>query len=289
MENLVESFEYILGNADLILVDSALWVLSAPVGLNLYDFRFEQFLPCRHIWEPAQPIRAVARIGAYPNYSAMFGGLQRDGIALIHTPDEYLRCSQLENWYPLIEDLTPKSRWFDKPPSVNDISMEFGWPVFIKGGRQTSNHKRKLAIIDSLSKWDFAMETFANDPILRWQAIVVRKYVPLRPVEDAHEDRIPSSFEFRTFWWKGELVGFGPYWWDGKPYAITQPEKANAISVAQEACRRMKVDFLVVDMAQTATGDWIVIECNEGQESRYAGVMPLSLWQKIILIEKKNF
>jgi hypothetical protein len=34
-----------------------------------------------------------------------------------------------------------------------------------------------------------------------------------------------------------------------------------------------------------ADGDWIVIELNDGQESGYAGVNRLQLWQKIIDIE----
>jgi hypothetical protein len=46
------------------------------------------------------------------------------------------------------------------------------------------------------------------------------------------------------------------------------------------------VPFLVVDIAQTETGQWIVIECNDGQESGYAGVSPFGLWQRIVDLEK---
>jgi hypothetical protein len=35
----------------------------------------------------------------------------------------------------------------------------------------------------------------------------------------------------------------------------------------------------------TADGNWIVIECNDGQESGYAGVLPLAMWAKMIAIE----
>jgi len=45
------------------------------------------------------------------------------------------------------------------------------------------------------------------------------------------------------------------------------------------------VPFLVVDVAQTEAGRWVVIECNDGQESGYAGVSPFGLWQKIVDLE----
>jgi hypothetical protein len=35
-------------------------------------------------------------------------------------------------------------------------------------------------------------------------------------------------------------------------------------------------------------GKWIIIECNDGQESGYAGVMPVSIWEKIVAIEKRK-
>ena len=48
---------------------------------------------------------------------------------------------------------------------------------------------------------------------------------------------------------------------------------------------RVQADQLV---AQTAEGQWIVIECNDGQESGYAGVSPIALWGKLIELERKR-
>ena len=39
---------------------------------------------------------------------------------------------------------------------------------------------------------------------------------------------------------------------------------------------------MVIDLALTANGDWIVIECNDVMESGYASVSPLGLWQSIL-------
>jgi hypothetical protein len=57
------------------------------------------------------------------------------------------------------------------------------------------------------------------------------------------------------------------------------------VALAQEAVVRVNVRFLVVDVAQTEDGRWIVIECNDAQESGHAGVPPVAMWQNIIELE----
>ena len=113
------------------------------------------------------------------------------------------------------------------------IATEFGWPVFVKGVRQTSGHRKSLSIIEGPDMFEQAMQVYRFDPILQWQGIVLAgtfRYAVLGEI--AVEDRIPSSFEFRTFWWKGTLVGYGRYWWESEPYGMTAAEKAAALGIA---------------------------------------------------------
>ena len=60
------------------------------------------------------------------------------------------------------------------------------------------------------------------------------------------------------------------------------------MAVGKEAARRVAVPFLVIDLAQMVDGRWIVIECTDAQESGYAGVSPIGLWQKIVDYEKAS-
>ncbi len=159
----------------------------------------------------------------------------------------------------------------------------------MKGSRQTSRHKRKLSIIHSTQEYLQVLEQYRQDSILHWQQVVCRKFIPLRLVDDSQPERIPASFEFRIFFWRNQAVGFGRYWWNEKPYQATQVEKSAALEVATEAAKRVNVPFLVVDAAQTVAGNWIVVECNDGQESGYAGVVPFTLWQNILDIERAQF
>lgn len=273
---------------ELILVEDTLWLLVAQHTPPVYGFDFRRFLTCRHPWQRPDRVTAIARVGAFSDYEGRCRELAAEGITLVHSPEQYLLATELPRWYPLIEDLTPKSIWFDAPPDVSDVAGVLRWPVFVKGQRQTSRHNRALSIVSSPVEFERAMRAFKEDPILRWQKVVCREYLRLRLVEDPSPDRIPSSFEFRTFWWRGELAGMGRYWWEGKPYPITEPERRAAVAIAQEAASRLKLPFLVVDVAQTDEGRWVVIECNDAQESGYAGVPPLAMWQKIIDVEHQR-
>jgi len=290
-----------MSNKDLFLLDDTLWVLTEPTGVAVYDFDFPSFFPCRHHQPKKVPkveniptienITAVARCGAFKVVDSCVTLLERGEnlvfIQHINSYEEHFRCTLLSHWYSLIKDLTPRSKCYDYSPSVAEVGTEFGWPLFMKGNRQTSHHQRALSLISGPDAFHEAMQASHQDRILNWQPIVIRELVPLRPVEDPFPDRIPSSFEFRTFWWRGELVGYGRYWWEGKPYNWTEQEKAEGLAVAKEAATRLNIPFLVIDIAQTVEGRWIVIECNDGQESGYAGASPLGIWHSILTIERR--
>ena len=273
---------------NLFRVQNLLWMLTKPIGVANYDFPFEQFLECRHVWRLPESLTTVARIGAIDYYEDFYSSLQNDGISLIHTPEEHLRCSELPKWYPMIREFTPRSIWFSEIPSLEQVIKHFDFPIFVKGARQTSKHQRSLSIIDSPEAFEKAMSHYAKDPILHWQQIVCRELVDLRPISGGSADRVPASYEFRTFWWKGEFVGAGRYWFEAEDYHWTADEQKEALAIASDVAKRVDVTFLVVDVAQRADGKWIVIECNDGQESGYAGLSPLQLWKNILAIERRK-
>ena len=273
---------------ELILVEDVLWVARCPVGLAIYDFPFETFFACRHpVFRPDE-VTSIGRFGVTEDYRGLYDKLLREGIRLVHSPEQWALASELPRWYELLHDLTPRSVWFSKPPPVEEIEAQFQWPIFVKGSRQTSRHKAALSILRSPDDYRNAMEVFQKDRILHWQEVVCREFVPLRPVPvgNSAADVIPASFEYRTFWWRGQCVGAGPYWAAVTEYDWTEAEEQAALAVAGEAARRLALPFLVVDVAQTVEGRWIVIEVNDAQESGYAGIPPLPLWQRVVEVER---
>lgn len=272
---------------DLMLVDDAVWIISSPTRQQTYDFAISDLFPTKRPLHRAGKVKTVARIGAIENYEELYGQLMQEEIELIHDPDEHKTCSQLDGWYPILKEFTPRSMIFEKPPEVEEIQEHFDWPIFVKGHRQTSRHQRKLSIIEDVNQYKGLLAAYANDPILHWQKFVVREFVSLKPIEGISDEKsIPPSFEFRTFFWRQKLVGFGNYWTDCN-YRISESEIEIAKSFALAAAEKVPATFLVVDIAQRKDGTWIVVECNDGQESGYAGIQRLALWQNIIGIEKE--
>lgn len=265
------------------LEDAGPWLWTRHIGVANYDFPFARVFAC-HRTRPRErdELELIARVGAFDDYAGTYAALREQGLRLVNSPAEHLRATRLPHWYPRIAALTPKSLWFDAPPDPDLIAAELGWPMFMKGERQTHGHRRHLSIITGPDHYREVLEHYAGHPRLRWQALVCRQLAPLRPVEDPDPERVPSRYEFRTFWWHGELVGLGRYWWQGQPYALTRDEEPHALALARDAALRVDVPFLVVDIAQQIDGTWIVIECNDAQESGHTGVSALGLWRTLV-------
>ncbi len=274
------------GQLDFVQLENILWIARVKIGVPIYDFEFENFFACNHPIYLNEPIKVIGRFGVSENYPELYEKLKNDQIELIHTPEQYLLASELTHWYPIIEDLTPKSLWFDQPLSYGEVENEFNYPIFIKGSRQTNRHQQSLSVANSRTDYLKIVEEYQHNAVLHWQKFVVREFIKLEKVEAKQTEKITPSFEFRTFWWKGQLVGAGSYWKDFANYDWNASDKSQGLFIAKQAVERLNLPFVVIDIAKTENGNWIIIECNDAQESGYANISPISLWQNIIEIER---
>lgn len=261
-------------------VENKIIVVVEEVGVSTYDFNFGLHFTCDHPYRIDGEEPCILRIGPVADYTAEFATKLEMGLRLVNSPDEHTRASELEYWYPLLADLTPRTRVFDTLPEADEIEASFEWPVFMKGSRQTSKHNPDLSVIQSRVHYELAAQQYQNDPILHWQKPVIREFVPLMPVAGKVPGKVPASVEYRSFWWHGECVGWGRYWYQVAPYECADAQVE--LEIAQQAATRLKVPFLLVDFAKTADGHWIVIECNDAQESGYVGISPVALWQQLL-------
>ena len=150
------------------------------------------------------------------------------------------------NWYPLIEDFTPRTQVFDQLPEAEEIESVFQWPIFLKGSRQTSKRNPDLSVIESRSHYEGAAQRYRTDAILHWQKPVIREFIPLQSVAGHVPGKVrPSSTVQGSFWWHGECVGWGRYWYQVAPYECSDAQAG--LAMAQQAAARIKVPFLVVD------------------------------------------
>ncbi|MCP3104035.1 hypothetical protein LZ198_34690 [Myxococcus sp. K15C18031901] len=79
-----------------------------------------------------------------------------------YSPEQHLLATELPHWYPR---LTPRSVWFDERPDAATVEAALGWPVFVKGERQTRRHRKSLSIIEGPEQFRAAMEVYAKDPM----------------------------------------------------------------------------------------------------------------------------
>ncbi len=220
----------------------------------------------------------LLRIGAIPDYAKVQSDAADLGFRLLQSAEEHNRASLLPCWYPRLEGLTPRSIWFDEPPTIEQVEAELTWPVFIKGTRQTSRHQANLSIARDPGDLARILRAWAQDPILHWQGMVCRQFVPLQSVGVARPGELPPSLELRCFLWQGKVISIGRYWAD-ITYPVSEDDLHRAKALATKAGTLLQVPFLVVDVAKTQAADWIIIECNDAQECGYSGVSALQLWQ----------
>ncbi|MBR3167446.1 MAG: ATP-grasp domain-containing protein [Erysipelotrichaceae bacterium] len=248
----------------------------------VYDFNFRNFFDADTIYSPVE-LPVLLRIGAIADYKKIDSVIGDIGMKLLVSEEEHLRCSTIERWYPLLKLNTPFTRVYETLPSIDDLQKDFSFPVFIKGNRQTSHHKRSQCIIESAEQYEALRNEWKNDPILFWQKPAIREYVPLQTVDsDSFPDMIPISHEFRFFYFKGKYMAHGPYWTMGPDYSMDEEDLEHTLNLTKWAANRVNSPFLAIDVALTAEGDWIIIEVNDGQESGLAGVNPLVLWKNVI-------
>lgn len=269
-------------NVDRFVMEHKFWVITSPTDVPIYDFDFRQYFDCRTPYQVDGVLPGIGRVGAFDDYRRFFEEAKEWGIRLLNTPEEQERSSSLPNWYGLISGDTPRSRWYAGIPSFDQIAAEFALPVFVKGARQTSRHQAAASLIRNREDYDRVVAIYRNDSVLQWQQFVVREFVPLRKVEGDAGTKVAPAFEFRTFWHRQHLLGAGRYWYAVPEYRWTEQERAEGLALAAKVAAAVDCGLLVVDLAMTTDGRWIVIECNDGMESGYAGVSPFGLWRALL-------
>lgn len=220
----------------------------------------------------------IPRYSALPFYEELEIDVNNLGSSLINSYRQHRFVANLENWYEVLKDFTPKS-WFN----IMDVPIDDG-PYVLKG--ETNSKKflwdthmfaeNRLKVTDVYCK-------LMDDEMISEQRIVVRKFVKLKKIADGLRG-LQVSNEFRFFVLNGQILCGGFYWsnyWDDlddKPSIREVPKDLlmSVVSIVKDY-----VNFFVVDVAQTENGDWIVIELNDGQQSGLSMCDPNDLYDNM--------
>ena len=205
----------------------------------------------------------IPRFASYPYPLDMQREFKNIGATAINSHQQYLYIADLQNYVADLGELTPKT--WDKVSDIPEIGQ------YVLKGETNSKKARWLTDMYAANKRD-AIEVHSrlcSDTLISYQNIYVREYIPLFTYF-LGIGGIPVTKEFRFFIAYGQVISSGYYWAN---YAEDLEVVPSADEVPREFLDKVisrvgkKSNFYVVDVAQTATGEWIVIELNDGCSS----------------------
>jgi hypothetical protein len=224
----------------------------------------------------------VCRYSCLPYYNELERDIHNLGGTMLTTYHQHRYVADLRCWYQDLEHLTPKT-WF----SLADVTADpYPGPYCLKGA---TNSKKNLwrTHMFARDKVDLREAYFRlmHDPMIAEQGVYFREYEPLVQYGISLSG-IPVAKEFRFFVFRGQVVASGYYW--SSHLDLFPNEQPPAVSeVPQEFIQQVikavgdSIPFWVFDCAQKQTGDWIVVELNDGQMSGLSCIEPEELYAKL--------
>lgn len=180
------------------------------------------------------------------DYLLLVNTVRDAGVDFIISQDEYLATHYLPNWYPLIRDLTPETRFFSIDDDLERALSELGWSKFF--------------IKDYVKSLKTSIGSMIDEPSeIRTVVAKMQKFrgsieggLCVRQVED-----FISETERRYF------VVYG------KPFAALPNEPIPEI--VEECAKRINSKFFSVDVVERRDGCKRVVEIGDGQVSDLVG------------------
>jgi len=225
----------------------------------------------------------IGRYSVLPFYKEQERDVRYVGAELINTFRQHNFVADLWNWYDLIKDHTPETwrRLEDLPDNTQFVlkgktnSKKFEWDTDM-----FAKDKAAAGIVYSRLTADYMIGN---------QDIYIRRYVPLKTYMIGIKG-LPVTKEFRFFVLNGNIIS-GAYYWsshvdDFKELGLTIPD---VMEVPRDWLQGIidtignSISFYAIDVAQTESSQWIVIELNDGQMSGLSENNPETLYMGMAL------
>lgn len=205
----------------------------------------------------------IPRYSCLPRYNELEADVKILGSQLIHTYKQHRFIADIRQYYPVLKGITPETweQWYGLPEGAYVLkgitnSKKFSW--------STRMFAPNLQAVQTIAR------SLLEDAEIQEQGLVIRKYEPLVQYGEGLNG-LPFTNEWRFFVLDGEIL-LGGFYWGNEPEVY--PGDLNviptgAVEMVQECIRRVgdTVRFYVVDVAEKASGGWIVVELNDGCQS----------------------
>lgn len=220
----------------------------------------------------------IGRYSVLPYYSELETDLSRKNSVLINSRQQHEFISKFQ-YYEYLKQFTFKT-YFDynfylAPEGQYVVKGETNSKKFSWNKEMFAANKRRATEIAALLK---------NDGQICDQSILYRQYVPLETFEIGLNG-IRFTNEYRLFFYKDKMLCSGYYWSPAKDalkyhFRTLEPQM---LSFAQQIANIISnyVNFYVMDLAKTESGEWILVELNDGQMSGLSMCDPALLYQNL--------
>jgi hypothetical protein len=215
-------------------------------------------------------------------YEQLFYALLLKNVRLVNRPKASERAMEFELFYPRITDLTPASVIVRSEDELEGAAATLGFPMFVKGGIKSDKEGGwKACVVDTLDELRERFAWCAARPITARSTMIAREIAPLRK-SGKIVGGFPESREYRTFLYKGQLIGMGYYWADHDPFgALDESDRAQVEALARLTSERVDCPLMAVDIGQLENGKWIVVETGDLQYSGVSQMPHLEFWTKL--------
>lgn len=205
----------------------------------------------------------IGRYSLLPFYFDQEREIENLGSKLINNYQQHRYIADLQNYVADLADLTPRT-W------DNLVDLPANTSFILKG--ETNSKKQNWSESMFAPDKKSAIEIYgrlSNDSLIGYQKIYIRKFVPLHTYM-LGVNGMPVTKEFRFFVAYGKVIS-GGYYWQNYIDELATPPSPNEVPLdfLDKVIKRVgsNSNFFVVDVAQTKSGDWIVIELNDGQQA----------------------
>lgn len=249
------------------------------------DNRAELSIARRHltvITQRTEAIAATITIGRYsvlPYYKELEKDLANRACVLVNSYREHAWVADFD-YYEELQDFTFKT-WHER----EFYACQDPGPFIVKGRTNSKKHQwnKKMFAKNKFDACAIAHELVCEDPLIAQQGVIFRKYVPLEQVGEGLNG-LPYAYEFRLFYYKDILLTHGFYW----SIAENTDHKLDELGLifAHKVANITKnyINFFVMDIARTKTGDWILVELNDAQMSGLSMCDPDELYSNLAKI-----
>lgn len=216
----------------------------------------------------------IGRYSVLPYYQELEKDLMSRGAMLVNTWRDHNWIASF-TYYHQLKNHTFETWFSDEEYKAS----KYDGPVVVKGRTNSRKHRwNTMMFARDRNEAAYVADMLYSDPMFVEQGIIYRKYVPLETFEIGINEQ-PFTNEWRFFFLGNKMLTYGYYWSQAEDAEkhIIEPE---CIAFAQKIAdiAQYHISFFVVDVAKTQTGEWILVELNDGQMSGLCMCEPHQLY-----------